>query len=303
MTFNITILGTNAALPGPDTITTSVIARARDQYYLFDCGEGMQSKMMTYGFRRNRIFAIFISHLHGDHLFGLPGLLTSYAHFQRPIPLHVIGPKGIREFIEKIFSLTYAYTNFELHITELEHQGSQCVYEDNQVKVHAFPLKHRVPTYGYRLTEKPRTQNLIKEKLDEYKVTVDQITDIMTGRDIQFQGQTISYQEFTYTKSSPRSFAFCTDTVYDEDIIPYIKNVDILYHEATYMASLKEKAEQYSHSTAAQAAQIARLAEAKKLVLGHFSTRYEVKDAFKADAEEFFTPVVIAREGLQIEVD
>lgn len=303
MKFTITILGANAALPGPDTITTSIILRAQDQFYILDCGEGMQSKMMKYGFRRNKVKAIFISHLHGDHLFGLPGLLTSYAHFQRPIPLFVFGPKGIKEYIDVVMKVSHSYTDFELIIKELEHEGNELVYEDDKVKVNAFPLKHRVPTYGFRVFEKPRTQNLIKEKLDEYRVTVDQIRDILAGKDILFKGEILSHELFKFTKRSPRSFAFCSDTVYDEDLVPYIKDVDILYHEATYMKSLHEKAEMYGHSTASQAAQIALMAKAKKLVLGHFSIRYEVKDAFRIDAEEIFSPVIIAEEGLEIEAE
>jgi len=302
MKFSITILGTNAALPGPDTITTSLILNAHDQLYVFDCGEGMQSKLMKYGFKRNKIQSIFISHLHGDHLFGLPGILTSFGHFQRSKPLHIYGPKGIKEYIDVIMRLSHSYTEFELTITEIEHEDNRVIYEDAKVKVSAFPLKHRITTYGFRLDEKPRSTNLIKEKLDEYRITVDQIKEIIACNDITIEGQTVSHEVFKYRKNAARSFAFCSDTVYHPDIIPYIKHVDILYHESTYITSLEGKATLYGHSTAAQAAEMAQLAEAKKLVLGHFSVRYEVKHAFREDAEEVFNPVVIAEEGLEIEV-
>ncbi len=302
MKFSVTILGTNAALPGPDTITTSIILNAHDQFYVFDCGEGMQSKLMKYGFKRNKIQSIFISHLHGDHLFGLPGILTSFGHFQRSKPLYIFGPKGIKEYIDVMMRISHSYTEFEVIVKEMTHEGNQVIYEDAKVKVSAFPLKHRITTYGFRLDERPRSTNLIKEKLDEYRITVDQIKEIIAGNDVILEGQRVSHEVFKYRKNSARSFAYCSDTEYYPEIIPHIKHVDILYHEATYITSLLEKAALYGHSTAAQAAEIAKMAEVKKLILGHFSVRYEVKHAFREDAEEIFNPVIIAEEGMEVEV-
>lgn len=303
MKFRLTILGTNAALPGPNTITTALVLNVQEDSYVFDCGEGMQSKMMKYGFKRNKIKAIFISHLHGDHIFGLPGLLTSYAHYQRQLPLFLVGPKGIKEFVESLLRLSHSYLDFEMNILELEDEIEQIVYEDDKVAVKAFPLKHRVPTYGYRLDEKPKTQNLIKEKIDEYQVSIDQIKDILSGRDIQCNGEIIAHTEFKYIKRKPRSFAFCSDTVYDEDLVPVLRNVDLLYHESTYLDSMSEKAAKYGHATASQAAQIAQMSQASQLVLGHFSIRYEIKTAFRQDAEQHFSPVIIAEEGMTIDID
>ncbi|MBK8670150.1 MAG: ribonuclease Z [Saprospiraceae bacterium] len=300
--FSIKILGTNAALPEESTITSAQVITVHEQMYVIDCGEGMQSKLKLYKIRRNRINAILISHLHGDHLFGLPGLLTSYVHFQRKTPLTIIGPAGIREFCEVILRLSHAFINFEILIIELTHGDEKIVvYEDLHVEVSAFPLNHRIPTYGYIITEKLPSWNVRADKIVSLQLTVDQIKAVKRGEDIvTAEGLTVRNEEVVYHKWLPRRYAYCSDTVYDERLPSYISGVDVLYHEATYLSGMEEQAMDRMHSTVVQAADIARLSGVGKLVVGHFSVRYVDKTEFLIEGREVFENTILAEEGLEI---
>ncbi len=303
LTFSITILGTNAALPGKNTITSAQVLNVHDHLYLIDCGEGTQMKMQQYHIKRNRIDAVFISHLHGDHVFGLPGLLTSYAHFQRKTPLQIYGPKGIRELVETMLRLSEAYVDFEIRIVELEHDGMLTIYKDTTVRVSAFPLRHRIATYGYRFDEQNSIYNIRAEAIRLLGLTKEQIRAAKAGEDIVLpDGAVVLNHEMVYQKSRSRSFAYCSDTAYDERLVAYIEGVDVLYHEATYLSDMAHQAEERLHSTVKDAAGVAVKAGVGKLVIGHFSTRYGDKTAFLAEGLREYNEIILADEGKIIEV-
>lgn len=303
MSFTVTILGTNAAYPTQDSITSAQILNINEHLYLIDCGEGTQMKMQQYGVRRNRINAIFISHLHGDHLYGLPGVLTSFGHFQRSKPLSIFGPKGIKEYVEVTLRLSQAYIGFEIHIIEINDASLQKIYEDAYIDVYAFPLTHRIPTFGYRFTEKIGLSKIRPEKIEEYQLSYEDIKCIKKGQDLQLTNKNIiKNEELTYPKPKGRSFAYCSDTMYDENIIPYISNVDILYHEATYLEDMEEQAGERMHSTSTQAAKIAQKGDVGQLILGHFSTRYKPLDLFLTQSKSVFSDSHLGIEGHIFEI-
>jgi ribonuclease Z len=303
LTFNITILGTNAALPDRDTITSAQVVNIRDHLYVVDCGEGMQSKLQRYRIKRNRIQAVFISHLHGDHVFGLPGLLTSYAHFQRKNPIFIIGPKGIREYVETSLRLSQAYIDFEVHFREMEHEGCVVIYEDSKVKVSAFPLHHRISTYGFRFEEMIDGYNIKPEKIKELGLSTDQIKAVKRGDNLLLaDGKMIFNEEMVYKKTKARSYVYCSDTAYDERVVEYISEADVLYHEATYLSDMAVQAKERMHSTVQDAAKIATLAGVGKLVMGHFSTRYLNREDFLKEGKMAFNEVILADEGKIIEI-
>lgn len=303
MTFSVTILGTLAAMPDAYSITSAQVLTIRDQLYMIDCAEGCQMKLQKYGIRRNKIRSIFISHLHGDHLFGLPGLLTSFSHFQRTTPLTIVGPVGLKSFVNTCLSISQAFIGYDIHIKEMELEQDVPVYEDTHVCVYAFPLTHRIPTYGYRMEEKLPVANMRGDVIRKYKLDVGQIREIKKGNDLQLEdGSILENSDVVYQKYIPRSYAYCSDTIYEERIAAYVKGVDLLYHEATYLNDLEYKAAERMHATAAQAALIARNAGVSGLILGHFSARYGDRDDFLQQAAAVFEATRLAGEGITFEV-
>jgi len=286
MKFEITYLGVQAALPHRGGITTSQVVNIHEDLYLLDCGEGTQMKLEQWHVRRNRIKAVLISHLHGDHVFGLPGLVTSFSHFQRTLPLVIIGPPGIREFLCTSLRISEAYIGFSLE----------------NVSVCAFPLHHRVRTYGYRLNEQV-VLNVNRQKIEEYQLTPDQIREVRQKIDVNVKsGQKVPWTEIVSPKHLPRSYAFCTDTAYFPDVVGSVGGVDVLYHEATYLSDMQLQAVERFHSTAAEAGRIAAAAGVAQLVLGHMSSRYFQHLPFLEEAGMYASNVMIASEGLVLAI-
>jgi ribonuclease Z len=301
--FSVTILGTLAAMPDMDAITSAQVLNVRDHHYLVDCAEGTQMKLHKYGIKRNRIRAICISHLHGDHLFGLPGLLTSFSHFQRTESLTILGPTGIKSYIENCLTTSQAFIGYNIDVTELEVRQMCQVFEDAYVKIEAFPLKHRIPTCGYRFEEKLPVMHMNGDLIRQHKLTVDQIKALKEGRDLVLEdGTLLRNDEVVFQKYIPRTYAYCSDTVYDEEIASFVSGVDVLYHEATYANDMAHKAEERMHATAAQAAWIAQKAKVSELILGHFSSRYGDRKIFLDQATAIFGPTRLAGEGISFEV-
>ncbi len=275
-TFTLTVLGSSAAMPSYGRFTSCHSINYNDKYFLVDCGEGAQIRVAQYKVKRNKIACIFISHLHGDHIFGLPGLLTSFNHFDRKIPLKLFGPKGLRSFVETIFSVGNSSPNYDLEIIEFETDGLLEVWKNHELVVSAFPLKHRIETYGYRFDEVIATYNILPEAIKKFELNYEEIRMIKTGKDVVRPDETISYKDCTIPKSSERSYAYCSDTIYDEDLVQYISGVDVLYHETTYTNEFVKEAEERYHTTGAQAGRIAQLANVNTLITGHYSARYRV---------------------------
>lgn len=286
----MTILGFNSAIPTVKSAPTAQFLEMEERCFLIDCGEGTQVQLRKAKAKFSRINHIFISHLHGDHVFGLPGLISSFRLLGRETPLHVYGPKGIKEMMETIFRITETHQGFEVVFHELSSKKSEKVYEDNRVEVFTIPLDHRIYCNGYLFKEKPKERHLNMQEISKYpEIEICDYHNLKRGKDLQLSdGYILKNEDLTKPAEPSVSYAFCSDTRYLESIIPIIKNVDVLYHEATFLHDLKEMADYTGHTTALEAAKIARKANVKKLILGHFSNRYNDLSVFLNEASEIF---------------
>lgn len=295
---NLTILGCYAATPRTFTNPTSQVLEIRNRLFLIDCGEGTQVQLRKNKIRFSKINHIFISHLHGDHFYGLVGLVSTFALLNRLNDLHIYGPKGIEEVIKLQLKLSNSWTNYGLFFHELDSKESQVIYEDEKVIVKTIPLKHRVYTNGFLFKEKVGDRKLNIDAVQNYEIDKCYYQKIKNGKDITLDdGSVIENEKLTFDPIPAKSYAFCSDTVYSESIIPIIENVDVLYHESTFLDSEEDLAQKTLHCTAKQAARIAVKARAKQLILGHYSTRYESIELFKEEAITIFTEVLLADDG------
>lgn len=275
MKFELTILGISAATPSYGRYNSAQVLQLHNSFFLIDCGEGTQMRMIDFGIPRLKIHHIFISHLHGDHFFGLPGLLRSYALSSSNQPVFIYSPPGLQELIMP-FLLPVEDLKFSVHFQVIDPHVVSTILEDDLVRVQAFPLKHRVPAVGFLFREKQKPEkNIIPEKIKEFDLSILQIKAIKSGEDLLLEdGRIIPNHDLTFPPVKPRSFAYVSDTAYDEAIVPVIKNVDLLYHETTFSHNQARQAAQTLHSTTVQAAMIAKLAGVGKLITGHYSSRY-----------------------------
>ncbi|NHM02018.1 ribonuclease Z [Flavobacterium difficile] len=298
----IKILGCYAATPRTITNPTSQVLEIKSHMFLIDCGEGTQVQLRKHKIKFSQIEHIFISHLHGDHFFGLIGLISTFMLLGREKDLHIYGPKGIKEAILLLLKLGNAYTSYQLFFHELTGKESEVIFEDEKVKVTTIPLKHRVYTNGYLFEEKNKERKLNIDAILNYEIEKVYYNKIKYGGDITLDdGKVIPNSELTFDPEPAKSYAFCSDTIYNEEIIPIIKNVTVLYHESTFLESESHLAEKTMHTTAKEAANIAKLAEVKTLLLGHYSTRYGNIELFRNEANEIFENVLLADDGLEFE--
>lgn len=290
MSTYLTILGFNSAIPTVNSSPTAQFLEMEERAFLIDCGEGTQVQLRKAKARFSKINHIFISHLHGDHCFGLPGLIASFRLLGRETPLHVYGPKGIKEMLETIFKITETHKGFEVIYHELESKNSEKIYEDNRVEVYTIPLDHRIYCNGYLFREKPKERHLNMAEISKYpEIETCDYHNLKLGKDfILSDGYVLKNETLTTEPSKSVSYAFCSDTRYLETILPIIENVDVLYHESTFLHDLKEMADYTGHTTALEAARIARKANVGKLILGHFSNRYHDLNVFTDEAREVF---------------
>lgn len=294
----VTILGCYAATPRSMTNPTAQVLEMKNRMFLIDCGEGTQVQLRKNKLRFSKINQVFISHLHGDHFYGLIGLISTFALLNRKNDLHVYGPKGIKKVIQLLLKLSNSWTNYELYFHELEADTPQVIFEDDKVKVTTIPLIHRIYTNGYLFEEKDNDRKLNIDAVQQYNIETCYYQKIKSGGDITLDdGRVILNKELTFDPEPSKSYAFCSDTKYNESIIPIINNVDVLYHESTFLESEKHLCERTMHSTAKQAAEIAVKANVKQLILGHYSTRYGDTGPFKAEAETVFEKVQLADDG------
>lgn len=302
MSFNITVLGSSSALPTSKKFPSAHVVNIHERFFLIDCGEGTQIQLRKYKIKFSKINRIFITHLHGDHYFGLFGLISSFALLGRVNDLHIYSPGDLEKIVYTV--LNKKDIPFSLFFHRIHLNNSVTIYETKAMRVRAFPLNHRIETYGYLFEEKPKERNIIKEKIKEYKLSVKDILNIKAGNDhIDKSGKTISKEKLSTAPYKSRSFAYCTDTAYDEKIANYVKDVDILYHEATFTDDLKDIAELTKHSTAKQAGKIALLAHAKQLIIGHFSSRYKEYDKHLHEAQQIFPNTIAVEDGDQFIID
>lgn len=298
MNLKLSILGCNSAIPSISRFTTSQVFGTATKNYLIDCGEGAQIRARELKIKTNKIHEIFISHLHGDHFFGLPGFITSLNLSGRTLPLSIFGPKGLKAYLEMLESMGSFHLNFALTIYELDAAKSQLIHEDSGIEVFTIPLKHRIPTTGFLFREKPKPRNIKTESIKEYNLTVPEIKLLKSGEDLlRADGTLLRNIDLTKPPSPPRSYAYCSDTIYDPELVSRISGVSVLYHEATYLHELKEKARERGHSTAFEAGSIASQANVEHLILGHYSSRYKTIDLFREEAESSFHTVSLAEDG------
>ncbi|MBE8726527.1 ribonuclease Z [Flavobacterium hungaricum] len=298
----LTILGCYAATPRTLTNPTSQVLEIRNRLFLIDCGEGTQVQLRKNKIKFSKINHIFISHLHGDHLYGLIGTISTFSLLGRTTDLHIYGPKGIKELILIQLKLTESWTTYSLFFHELESKESEVVFEDQKVIVKTIPLDHRVYTNGYLFQEKPAERKLNIEAVKQYDIHVAYYQKIKNGSDIRLDdGRVIENEKLTFDPIAPMSYAFCSDTAYNESILPIIKDVDVLYHEATFLDSEAALAQKTKHSTSKEAATIALKANAKHLILGHYSTRYDGIEPFKTEAATIFPNVLLGDDGRSFE--
>ena len=299
----LTILGCYAATPRTITNPTSQVLEIKNRMFLIDCGEGTQVQLRKNKIKFSKINQVFISHLHGDHFFGLIGLISTFSLLGRTTDLHIYGPKGIKEIILLQLRLSNSWTNYGLYFHELESDESVTVFEDEKVLVKTIPLKHRVYTNGFLFQEKVGERKLNMDAVLNYEIESCYYQKIKNGKDITLEdGRIIPNSELTFDPIPPKSYAFCSDTVYYEAVIPIIENVDVLYDESTFLESEESLAQKTLHSTAKEAARIALKANVKQLILGHYSTRYESINLFKEEAETIFPEVLLADDGKTFEL-
>jgi ribonuclease Z len=299
----LTILGCYAATPRTLTNPTSQVLEIKNRLFLIDCGEGTQVQLRKNKIKFSKINHIFISHLHGDHLYGLIGTISTFSLLGRTTDLHIYGPKGIKELILLQLKLTESWTTYDLFFHELESKESEVIFEDKRVIVRTIPLKHRVYTNGYLFQEKPDERKLNVEAVQSYDIHIAYYQKIKNGSDITLDnGTVVENHKLTFDPPPAKSYAFCSDTVYNEAVIPIIQNADVLYHESTFLESEAPLALKTLHSTAKEAAAIALKANVKQLILGHYSTRYDGIERFKEEAETVFPNVLLADDGLSFEL-
>ncbi len=304
MKFSVTVLGSNSALPTSERFPTAQVLNVSERFFLIDCGEGTQLQLRRNRIKMNRINHIFISHLHGDHCFGLIGLISTYRLLGRKSDLHIFGSSDLEKIFQPLIDYFCSDLSYKIIFHNIDPDVNKLIYEDNKIEVSTIPMEHRVPTCGFLFREKPRQNHLIREMIDFYKVPIKVLHEIKSGKDfVTDEGEIISNDKLTKPPAPPRSYAFCSDTKYSEKIIPLIRNVDLLYHEATFLDDKEELANSTFHSTARQAALIAKKAEVGSLIIGHFSSRYYDLEPFLTQAREVFAATELAREGDIFEVE
>ncbi len=303
MKFELLVLGANSATPVPGRFPSSFVLNHEEHLYLIDCGEGSQIKMSEYHVKRSRIDHIFISHLHGDHIFGLPGFLNSYSLNRREKPLHIYGPVGLRDFISTCFRVTGNPVHYELHIHELQAEQVHDLGLIDRLSVTAFPLRHRIPTFGYRFTEVHLEYNIDPAAIKKYNLSIDEILAAKKGQDIvRSENYLIKNQDLVLPPKPARSFAYVSDTVYHPPIVEHVQDVNLIYHEATYMHNMAEQARDRMHATTIEAAMIAEQAGAQALAIGHYSSRYKELSGYLAEAQLTFQNTHLALSGSRIEI-
>jgi ribonuclease Z len=304
VSFKLNILGYNSAIPTIKGTPTSHFLEADGKYFLIDCGEGTQVQLRKAKAKFSSINHIFISHLHGDHCFGLPGLVSSFRLLGRDKPLHIYGPKGIKEMLECIFRLSEVKSDFELIFHELSGKTSEKIYEDKTLEVYTIPLKHRIYCNGYLFKQKNKERRLNMPEVDKYpEIETCDYFKLKAGEDFTLaDGYTIPNAKLTLDPHPTKSYAFCSDTKFKPDIVPIIQGVDLLYHEATFLHDLKDMADYTGHTTALEAATIARDAGVKKLILGHFSNRYTNHQVFLDEAKPVFPETYLPQALSYVEI-
>lgn len=298
MNFELTILGSSSAIPTSEKYPTAQVLNVLERFFLIDCGEGTQIQLRRMKISFAKIRHIFISHLHGDHFYGLPGFISTRNLLGITSDIHIYSHSKLKELLDPLISHVKGELGFRIVFHPLNFSRTERIFSDNKAEVYSFPLKHSIPCCGFLFREKPGLPNLIKEKIEELRIPIRYMQAIKEGAGyISEEGIAFPHEELTIPPAPPRTYAFCTDTAFWDTIPDIIGKADLLYHEATFMTDLEAMAAKTLHSTARQAATIAMKAGVTKLLIGHFSTRYKNTDGFLKEAREIFENCEIASEG------
>ena len=292
----LTILGNNSAIPAFDRLPTAQVLQTQEDAYLIDCGEGTQMQMAKYKIRRSKISNIFISHLHGDHFYGLPGVITSMSLMGRTQDLHLYAPAPLEKILELLMDVAKTQLSYKLYFHPLTAEGE--IMNDNKMSVSCFKTQHRIECWGFLFKEKKNPRKIDGERIKSFEIPASFYERLQKGEDyVTKKGTIVPNSEVTIAAPSPKSYCYCADTIYDEALIENAKGVDLLYHETTYLKDNEQKAAERFHSTTIQAAAIAQKAQVKKLLIGHFSAKYEVLDDFLTEACSVFPDTELALQG------
>jgi len=302
MSFKLTVLGCSSAIPTIDRNPTAQLLNVNERFFLIDCGEGTQVQLRKYQLSFQRINHIFISHLHGDHYFGLIGLISSMHLLGRNKELHIYAHKELKEIVDLQFKASNTELNYPLFFHSLPEDNEAPILEDNNIKVSNLILDHSIKCSGFLFEEKRSKRKIIKSEVEKYNVPFDKMNSLKDGADwISSNGEIISNSILTSENSLPHKYAFCSDTRYNESLIEKIKEVDLLYHETTFMKDLEDRAEQTGHTTTLQAAAIAKKAKVKRLLIGHYSQRYKNLDDLLDETKNTFSNSCLSFAGLVID--
>lgn len=299
--FEINILGCGAALPTPRRLSSAQVVNIREKLFMLDCAEGTQMALRRSHLNFSRIQAVFLTHLHGDHVFGLIGMLSTFGLLGRIQPLHIYGPQDLLHIFQPQIDYFCTDSPYKIILHEIETKTPQIIYEDRSVIISTLPLAHRVPCCGYLFREKPTLRHIRRDAIEYYHIPLSQINNIKAGMDyITEDGTLIPNERITTPPDPVRSYAYCTDTCYRPQLIDLLQGITCLYHEATFAEEHALLAKNTHHSTAAQAAQIALKAQVHQLILGHFSSRYKSEDILLKEAQQIFPNTLLAEDGKKV---
>lgn len=301
--FELHILGCGSALPTTRHFATSQVLNVRDKLFMIDCGEGCQMQFRRSRLKFSRLNHIFISHLHGDHCFGLLGLISSFGLLGRTADLHIYSPAGLEELLQPMLKFFCDNLPYKVFFHAFETKRPTLIYEDRSLTVTTIPLKHRIACCGFLFAEQPTLNHIIRDMVDFYEIPLYELNKIKSGEDyVTADGAVVPNARLTIPADPPRKYAYCSDTIYIESVIEQIKEVNLLFHEATFAQKEQARARETFHTTAAQAATIAKKANVKQLVIGHFSARYEDESVLLEEAQMVFPETILARENLCITI-
>jgi len=299
MKFEVTILGSSSATPVYNRNPTSQLLNCNEKFYLIDCGEGTQQQLMKFGIKASKIDHVFISHLHGDHYFGLIGLLSSMHLNGRIKPMKIFAPAALQEILEIQFKHSDTVLRYPLEFIQTSADEPRIIFDSPDMQVETIVLNHRIPCTGFKFTEKKRLRKLMVEKLEEDHIPIEYYPLLKRGVDLNLpDGRVILNSEYTQDSNAPKSYGYCSDTLADGTYLDSIKNCTVLYHEATFLHELLSRADQTHHTTALQAAEIAKATGATKLLIGHFSSRYKSLQPLLEEAVSVFPNTELALEGV-----
>ena len=304
MSFKLTILGCNSAVPSVERHPTAQLLNANERFFLIDCGEGTQVRLREYQLNFQRINHIFISHLHGDHYFGLIGLICSMHLLGRNKDLHIYAHQQLKAIINLQLLASNTELNYPLFFHPISEDNDQVLYEDEKISISNVILDHTIKCSGFIFKEKKNKRKIIKDKIEQFNIPFDKYNGIKEGADwIADSGEVIKNKEITVENTPVHSYAFCTDTIYNEGLIEKIKGIDLLYHEATFKKDLADRAKETGHSTTYEAATIAKKSAVKNLLIGHFSKRYKNLDELLIESKVEFKNTYLAKSGLVLDFD